>query len=133
MEARYLRIAYTLQFVLTLMAIYEIWPQVGGQGHLDLMPWYDKLSLSVALALVTVLGTMAAAAHERAWNARTIAFLLMAILIAGAMAALTYYYHVHEDDDEGDGNANVASVSFEAPLRVSWRASEGNPGKWDEK
>jgi hypothetical protein len=80
------------------------------------MPWYDKLSLSVALALVTVLGTMAAAAHERAWNARTLAFLLMAVLIAGAMAALTYYYHVHEDDDEGGGDANVAAVSLEAPL-----------------
>ena len=80
------------------------------------MPWYDKLSLSVALALVTVLGTMAAAAHDRAWNARTFAFLLMAVLIAGAMAALTYYYHVHEDEDEGGGDANVASVSVRAPL-----------------
>jgi hypothetical protein len=112
----FLRLAYVSEFLLALIATLMLWSQVGGQAHLDLMPWYDKLSLSVALALVTVLGTMSAAAHERAWNARTIAFLLMALLIAGAMAVLTYYYHVHEDDDEGDGNANVASVSFEAPL-----------------
>ena len=112
----FLRLAYVSEFLLALIAALMLWSQVGGQGHLDLMPWYDKLSLSVALALVTVLGTMAATAHERAWNARTLAFLLMALLIAGAMAALTYYYHVHEDDDEGGGDANVAWVSFEAPL-----------------
>jgi cytochrome bd-type quinol oxidase subunit 2 len=112
----FLRLAYVSEFLLALIAALMLWSQVGGQTHLDLMPWYDKLSLSVALALVTVLGTMAAAAHERAWNARTFAFLLMALLIMGAMAALTYYYHVHEDDDEGGGDANVASVSVKAPL-----------------
>jgi hypothetical protein len=111
-----LRLAYVSEFLLALIAALMLWSQVGGQGHLDLMPWYDKLGLSVALALVTVLGTMSAVAHERAWNARTLAFLLMALLIAGAMAAVTYYYHVHEDDEDGDGNANVASVTLEAPL-----------------
>ena len=111
-----LRLAYVSEFLLALIAALMLWSQVGGQGHLDLMPWYDKLGLSVALALVTVLGTMSAVGHERAWNARTLAFLLMGLLIAGAMAALTYYYHVHEEDDDEGGNTNVASVSFEAPL-----------------
>jgi len=111
-----LRLAYVSEFLLALIATLMLWSQVGGQGHLDLMPWYDKLSLSVALALVTVLGTMSAVAHERAWNARTVAFLLMALLIAGAMAALTYYYHVHEDEDNDGGNANIAAVTLEAPL-----------------
>ena len=111
-----LRLAYVSEFLLALIAALMLWSQVGGQGHLDLMPWYDKLSLSVALALVTVLGTISATTHERAWNAKTFAFLLMALLIAGAMAALTYYYHVHEeDDDEGDGT-NVAGVMLNAPL-----------------
>lgn len=111
-----LRLAYVSEFLLALIAALMLWSQVGGQGHLDLMPWYDKLSLSVALALVTVLGTMSAVAHERAWNARTVAFLLMALLIAGAMAALTYYYHVHEDEDDEGGNANIAALTLEAPL-----------------
>jgi hypothetical protein len=110
------RLAYVSEFLLALIASLMLWSQVGGQGHLDLMPWYDKLSLSVALALVTVLGTKSATAHERAWNARTIAFVLMALLIAGAMAALTYYYHLHEEDDEQDSGANVATVIRETPL-----------------
>jgi len=110
------RLAYVSEFLLALIAALMLWSQVGGQGHLDLMPWYDKLSLSVALALVTVLGTISATAHERAWNARTIAFALMALLIAGAMAALTYYYHLHEEDDEQEGGANVATVIREAPV-----------------
>jgi len=110
------RLAYVAEFLLALIAVWTLWSQVGGQGHLDLMPWYDKLGLSVALALVTVLGTMSAAAHERAWNARTLAFFLMALLIAGAMAALTYYYHVHEDDEDGEGDPNVAAVIPEVPL-----------------
>ena len=111
-----LRLAYVSEFLLALIAALMLWSEVGGQGHLDLMPWYDKLSLSLALALVTVLGTMSAAAQERAWNARTSAFLLMGLLIAGAMAALTYYYHLHEEDDEGGGDANVAAVILEGPL-----------------
>jgi|SRR5579863_3199619 len=112
------RLAYVSEFLLALIAALMLWSQVGGQSHLDLMPWYDKLSLSVALALVTVLGTMSATAQERAWNARTLAFLLMALLIAGAMAALTYYYHVHEDDDEDDGAANVATVIRNGPTEL---------------
>jgi hypothetical protein len=111
-----LRLAYVSEFLLALIAALMLWSEVGGQGHLDLMPWYDKLSLSLALALVTVLGTMSAAAQERAWNARTFAFLLMGLLIAGAMAALTYYYHLHEEDDESGGDANVAYVIHEGPL-----------------
>ena len=109
------RLAYVSEFLLALIAALMLWSQVGGQGHLDLMPWYDKLSLSVALSLVTVLGTIAASSQERAWNGRTIAFLLMALLIAGAMAALTYYYHVHENDDGGDGDANVAAIIRRGP------------------
>jgi hypothetical protein len=113
-----LRLAYVSEFLLALIAALMLWSQVGGQAHLDLMPWYDKLSLSVALALVTVLGTMSATAHERAWNARTLAFFLMALLIAGAMAALTYYYHVHEDDNDEEGESNIATVIRNGPVEL---------------
>jgi hypothetical protein len=108
------RLAYVAEFLLALIAIWTLWSQVGGQGHLDLMPWYDKLSLSVTLALVTVLGTMSAVTQERAWNARTLIFLLMALLIAGVMGVLTYYYHVHENDEDGEGDANVATIIRQA-------------------
>jgi uncharacterized membrane protein len=110
------RLAYVAEFLLALIAVWTLWSQVGGQGHLDLMPWYDKLSLSVALALVTVLGTMSAVTQERAWNARTLVFLLMALLITAVMGVLTYYYHVHENDEDGESDSNVATIILEIPL-----------------
>jgi heme/copper-type cytochrome/quinol oxidase subunit 3 len=100
------RLAYICEFLLALVAITVVWGQVGGQGHLDLMPWYDKLVLTVALALATVLGTVAAVSHERAWNGTTIACLVIAILIACSMGAVTYYYHLHEDDETPDNEGN---------------------------
>jgi len=116
------RIAYVCEFLLALLAISVVWGQVGGQEHLDLMPWYDKLVLTVALALATVLGTAAAVAGERAWNGRTIAFLLIAILIACAMGAVTYYYHLHEDDDDeqDSDSGGVARLVMERP--AGWMA-----------
>jgi len=102
------RLAYICEFLLALLAISVVWGQVGGQGHLDLMPWYDKFVLSVTLALVTVLGTAAAVSHERAWNGTSIACLVIAILIACAMGAVTYYYHVHEDEETPDAENGVA-------------------------
>jgi hypothetical protein len=104
------RLAFVAEFLLALVAILEVWSEAGGQNHLDLMAWYAKLSLALGLALVTVLGTMAAVSHERAWNAKTIACLFLAILLAGAMAAATYYVHVHENDDSGDSSDD--SVAF---------------------
>ena len=116
------RIAYVCEFLLALLAITVVWGQVGGQEHLDLMSWYDKLVLTLALALATVLGTLAAAGGERAWNGRAIAFLLIAILIACAMGAVTYYYHLHEDDDDEQDrdSGGVARLVMERP--AGWMA-----------
>lgn len=106
------RLAYICEFLLAMLAITVVWGQVGGQGHLDLMPWYDKLVLMVALALAIVLGTAAAVSRERAWNRPAIACLVIAILIACAMGAVTYYYHLHEDDEAPDSdNGGVARMT----------------------
>ena len=110
-----LRLAYVAEFLLALIAVLMLWSQVGGQGHLDLMPWYDKFGLTVALALVTVLGTISATAQERVWSLRTILWIVAALLIAGIMAALTYYYHVHEDDDQDRDDQNVAALVVRSP------------------
>lgn len=106
MEARYLRIAYAIQFTVTLMVIFEVWGQVGGQGHLDLMPWYAKLLLSSALSLAAVKATAAAVQRDRFWSAH---WWLAAILaLISAMAVLTWYEHVHEPaDDEDEPPAKV--------------------------
>ena len=107
-----LRLAYVSEFLLALLTVLTLWSEVGGQGHLDLMPWYTKLGLSLALALAAVMGTAAAVSHPQAWNARTLAFLILALLIATGMALTTYYYHLHENDDEdnGGGDDGVAQV-----------------------
>jgi cytochrome bd-type quinol oxidase subunit 2 len=107
-----LRIAYVCEFLLALLAITVVWGQVGGQDHLDLMPWYDKLVLTFALALVTVLGTVASVSREKAWNWTAIVCLAIAILIACAMGAVTYYYHVHEDDESGTINSAAVAKKF---------------------
>ena len=113
-----LRIAYVCEFLLALLTISVVWSQIGGQDHLDLMPWYDKFVLIFALALVTVVGTVAAVSRERAWNGIAIACLAMAVLILCAMGAVTYYYHVHEDQDQDtDNTAGVAYTPAHVPGR----------------
>jgi cytochrome c biogenesis factor len=111
------RLAYICEFLLALLAITVVWGQVGGQNHLDLMPWYDKFVLIFALALVTVLGTVAAVSHERAWNGTAMACLVIALLIVCAMGAVTYYYHLQEEDEESDAGGGVALSMRDAPAR----------------
>jgi hypothetical protein len=97
------RYALMIEFLVALVAIFETWSMAGGQGHLDLMPWYAKLGFSLGLALVTAMGTSAAMSHEKAWNAKTIACLMLALLIMAGMGATTYYWHLHENDDQATG------------------------------
>ena len=106
-----LRLAYMAEFLLSIVTILELWSQAGGQGHLDLMPWYTKLLLTVGLAVVTVAGTAAAVSHERAWNAKTVTCVLLAVMLAGGMAAATYYYHLHENDDENNADEDGVTNS----------------------
>jgi hypothetical protein len=102
MESRFLRIAYAVEFVVTMIAVFEVWGQVGGQGHLDLMPWYAKLAPAVAVSLAGVKATSAAVEHDKLRNRRTVLWLsaLLALLIG--MGALTYYEHLHEPADEDE-------------------------------
>jgi hypothetical protein len=99
-EARYLRIAYTIQFVVTWMAVFPVWGQVGGQGHLDLMPWYSKLLLPAALSFATVKATAAAVRRDRIWNAHTSRWLAAALALVATMGILTYYEHLHEEVED---------------------------------
>jgi len=91
-----------IEFLVALVAIPETW-NIGGQGHFEYMPWYAKVGFVMGLALVTVMGTAAAMAHERAWNAKTIACLLLAAMLATGMGVTSYYYHLHENDDQAQG------------------------------
>jgi len=112
MPPYFLRLAYMSEFMLAVVSILEFWSQVGGQGHLDQMPWYVKFGFVFALALATVAGTVSAVSHERAWNAKTIACLLIALLLAGGMGAVTYYYHLHENDDMDNGDETDVALAM---------------------
>jgi SNF family Na+-dependent transporter len=115
MEPRFLRIAYAVQFVVTLMSIFEVWAQVGGQGHLDLMPWYCKLLLAGLLSLATVKATAAAVNRDRFWNRWTSAWLAIILALIVAMGVLAYYEHLHEPDDEGDEPPSQIHLSRSRP------------------
>ena len=108
MPTPFLRLLYICEFWLSMLTISSVWGQVGGQGHLDIMPWYDKLVLIVSLALVTVLGTVAAVSREKAWNGASITCLVAAILLVCAMGGVTYYYHLHEDEETTETESGVA-------------------------
>ena len=115
METRFLRIAYAIQFVVTLVAILEVWAQVGGQGHLDLMPWYGKLLLVGSLSLATVKATASAVRRDKFWNRWTSAWLAIILALIVAMGILTYYEHLHEPADEGDEAPSQIQLSRSRP------------------
>ena|SRR5437763_8619590 len=97
-----LRLAYIAQFAIALIAIFVLWSQVGGQSHLDLIPWYLKLALAVGGAFAAVKATSAAVAHERAWNGQTLRWfgLMLALLLGCGVAS--YYAHLYEETDQED-------------------------------
>jgi hypothetical protein len=103
-----LRLAYTTLFLIALLAVFEVWSQVGGQSHLDLMPWYLKLVLGGGAAFATVKTTAAAVRGERLWNSQTLrwAGILLALLIGCGLAS--YYYHLYEEQDEEEDTAAAA-------------------------
>lgn len=96
------RLLYIIEFFLALLAIFTVWSQVGGQAHLDLMPWHLKLALSLAMAAAAVKATAAAVTAHRAWNRLAIAWLAVVVLLGVIMGMITYYYHVTEPRDDDD-------------------------------
>ena len=104
-----LRLAYTTQFLIALIAVFLLWSEVGGQGHLDLMPWYLKLALGTGTAFAVVKATSAAVSHEHAWNGRTLKWLgIMVALLVGCGLA-SYYCHLYLESDEGDDQQDSAA------------------------
>jgi magnesium-transporting ATPase (P-type) len=107
----WLRIAYALEFWIALIAIFIVWSQVGGQPHLDLMAWYIKLILAVALAFCAVKMTSAMVERPRAWNTGSIMWLLAVLVLSVLMFYVTYWYHLHEQDDQGTDENSGTTVS----------------------
>lgn len=106
-----LRLAYATQFLLALIAVFFLWSEVGGQGHLDLMPWYLKLVLGSGAAFAVVRATAASVGHESAWNGQTLRWLGILLALLVACGAVTYYYHLYGESDEDDDDQGTPSVS----------------------
>jgi hypothetical protein len=105
MDQRFLRVLYALEFLLALIAIYTVWSQVGGQGHLDQMDWRWKLALGVGIAYAAVKATAAAVSNARAWNAGSLRWLSVVLALTAAAAFVTYYYHAYEPLEEEESIA----------------------------
>ena len=107
-----LRLAYTTQFLIALIAVFLLWSQIGGQSHLDLMPWYLKLGLGGGAAFAVVRATMAAVAREAAWNGGTLKWcgILLALGIGCGLATL--YVHNNLEDDETDSEDTPPAISL---------------------
>jgi hypothetical protein len=114
-----LRLAYTTQFLIALIAVFVLWSQIGGQGHVDLIPWYIKLGLGAGSAFAIVKATVAAVSREPAWNGGTLKWfgIMLALLIGCGL--VTYYVHIYDESDEDQDQQDSGGVSI---LQV--------PGSW---
>jgi ABC-type transport system involved in cytochrome c biogenesis permease subunit len=114
-----LRLAYVTQFLIATIAIYVLWSQVGGQGHLDLMPWYLKLGFGTGAAFAVVKATMAAVSGARGWNSGSLKWfgILLALLLGCGVA--TYYVHLYAEGDDQQDDETVTSQ-----LSGRWQATQ---------
>lgn len=106
----WLRLAYAFEFWIALLAIFTVWSQVGGQGHLDLIAWYIKLTCALALAWSAVRMTGALVENARAWNRATVRWFVAVLALSALIVGITYWYHLHEVPDEPDTDENSATA-----------------------
>ena len=115
-----LRFAYATQFLIAVLAIFELWIQVGGQSHLDLLPWYLKLGLVAGAAFSAVKATAAAVSQEQAWNGKTLKWLGVVLVLLAGCGMASYYSHVNlEEQEQTDDNA-PSSVGMLSPMPRIW-------------
>jgi hypothetical protein len=108
----WLRLAYAVEFFIALIAIISLWSEVGGEGHLDLMPWYVKLGCILGLAWCCVRFTASLVEQQAVWTGRTIRWFVGILLFCLVMGGITYYYHLHEESDSGDEDTTAAAAKI---------------------
>ncbi len=114
---RILRLAYTAEFLIALIAVYTLWSEVGGQGHLDMMAWEWKAGLAGACAFAVVKATAAAIERDPAWNGRTLKWIAITLILLAGCGVLTYYYHLYEPQDEEEEDDQQVTSMIESPPR----------------
>jgi hypothetical protein len=107
-----LRLAYTTQFLIALIAVFFTWEEVGGPYHLDLLPWWVKLVLGTGVAYTMVRATASSVAGETAWNRATLRWCAATLLLAAGCVVANYYSNLYgeasEEDDGGDTSIAVS-------------------------
>lgn len=123
--ASWLRLAYAVEFLIALIAILNVWSEIGGQGHLDLMPWHIKLACIVGLAWCCVKFTAGLVEQSSIWTRRTVTWFVCMLLFGIAMGGITYYYHLHEEPEEDDENTTATSIRIVTPGVFLYDARKG--------
>lgn len=120
MSTPILRFAYAALFLIALIAVFTLWSQVGGQSHLDVMPWYYKLGLGAGTAYAIVKATAAAMSRESAWNGGTLRWTGIAVALLIACGLVSFYAHVYwEDDDQPDDSQDQGQIgAMEWPAEI---------------
>src|ERR1019366_7489580 len=103
-----LRLAYSTLFLIALMAVFVLWSQVGGQSHLDLVPWPIKLGLGVA-----------AVSGDRAWNGHMVRWLGLILAVLAACGYASYYAHMNlEESDDADQPQDTTVSRLHSGIRL---------------
>jgi hypothetical protein len=106
----WLRLAYAFEFLIAVIAILLLWSEVGGQGHMDLLPWYTKLACVLTMAWFCVRFTAGLVEQPKAWNRHSVVWFGGIILMAAIMGGIVLYYHLHEATDEPDTEDSTAAL-----------------------
>ena len=114
-----LRLAYTTLFLIALLAVFVLWSEVGGQSHLDLLPWHVKLVLGPGAAICAVNATKAAVSHEAPWNSSTLKWLGLTLLLVAGCGLASYYAHVYLEEDESDQDQDNGAISMLLPASMA--------------
>jgi hypothetical protein len=114
-DKRLIRLIYAIEFPVALIAFFILWREVAGEGHLELIFWYWKLGIGLAVAWASVNATAAAIGAEHAWNSRTLRWIAVIALLMLIGGLVTYYGHLYYEDqgDTGDENQEEPSLTVE--------------------
>ena len=106
-----LRLAYSTLFLIALVAVFVLWSQVGGQDHLDLLPWTVKLGLGLGAAYCIVRATAASVDGGAAWNSQTLRWLAFALAVLAACGYASYYAHMNLEDMGDEEQQDDTTIS----------------------
>jgi uncharacterized membrane protein (UPF0136 family) len=108
MNGKLLRLAYVCEFLLSIVAIFTAWSEIGGQAALDLMHWGWKLGFGMALSVAIVALTAALVSEEAVLTLRSARWMAAIVVLLVGMGTVTYYYSLEEDNGESDDNSTIS-------------------------